>query len=124
MATEKTEKKNKVVKASTKKDTKVAVSETGSIYKKSAASALLRPLITEKSATASASNIYTFEVPASFNKIEIKNAIESLYNVKPIAVNIVIVAPKAVMYRGKPGKKSGYKKAMVQLAEGDKIEFV
>ncbi len=86
--------------------------------------ALRGPRITEKASFLSGSNVYTFNVPKNFNKIEIAEAIESIYKVKPIRVRTVAVPKKKIMSRGKPGIKKGGKKALVYLKKGDKIEFV
>ncbi len=92
--------------------------------KKSLAHALKGPRITEKASLLSASDIYTFDVPKDFNKLEIADAIESIYKVKPVRVRIIAIPSKKVMHGGKPGIKKGGKKAMVYLKKGDKIEFV
>lgn len=85
------------------------------------------PRISEKSyAKASELNIYTFNVPLSANKLEIKEAVEKLYSVKVETVNIARITGKtkqAYKKRGKKiiGKRSDYKKAYVKLAEGQNI---
>lgn len=92
--------------------------------KKSLASALKNPRITEKASLLSTSNIYTFDVPKDFNKFEIAGAILEIYKVKPLQVRVVAIPAKKVMHAGKPGVKKGGKKALVYLKKGDKIEFV
>lgn len=66
---------------------------------------------------------YVFEVPADANKILVKQAVFSLYQVKPRRVNIIKMPAKKIIVRGKPGRRPGYKKAVVYLKKGDKIEF-
>jgi len=85
---------------------------------------LRRIRITEKATMLSENKVYTFEVQKRANKPEIIKAIKEIYNVEPIKVNIVNLPSKRVMSRGKRGVKSGVKKAMVYLKEGDSIEFV
>lgn len=87
---------------------------------------LKRPYITEKSSNASAQKKpgYTFEVNSDFNKNEVQKAVKDVYGVTPIRVNIINAKEKQVFSRGKWGVKSGFKKAIVYLKKGDKIEFV
>ncbi len=83
-----------------------------------------KPRITEKASFAAEQNVYTFLVEDSANKSEIKKAVFELYKVKPVKVNIILIADKRVSYRGKRGLKGRGKKALVYLKEGDKIEFI
>ncbi len=84
-----------------------------------------KPRITEKSGIqAEALNIYTFEVTARANKKNIAKAISEIYHVVPVKVNITVLPAKKVFTRGKKGRKSGVKKAIVYLKKEDKIEFV
>ncbi|HOL21698.1 MAG TPA: 50S ribosomal protein L23 [bacterium] len=80
------------------------------------------PIVTEKATGAVAENKYTFKVDKKARKTQIKEAIEEIYNVKVEKINIVNVHPKKKNYRFRiEGYKSGYKKAIVTLKEGDKI---
>lgn len=80
------------------------------------------PLVTEKSNIAVAGNKYTFCVNRKSGKIQIKKAVESIYNVRVEKVNIVTMPRKKKKYRLRiEGYKPGYKKAVVTLKEGDKI---
>ena len=83
-----------------------------------------RPIITEKTMLlAEQQNKYTFSVDKRANKIQIKKAIEELFNVKVEKVNKMNTAPK----KKRVGQYTGFKpvitKAIVKLAEGDKIEI-
>ncbi len=71
-------------------------------------------------------NIYTFRVMPDANKIQIKDAVEEAFHVKVEQVRIITVHAKKKLdrYRGIVGKKRGYKKALVKLEKGHKIEFV
>ena len=94
------------------------------LQRKSLENALRKPRVTEKSSTLSGGNIYTFDIPSGFNKIEVAKAITLIYNVKPIRVNVITIPRKRMLNRGKPGVKGGGKKAFVYLKAVDKIEFV
>ena len=81
-----------------------------------------RPVITEKATRQSEHNVVVFEVPLSASKPEIKVAIETLFNVKVKAVNTSIARGKAKLFRGRPGTRSNWKKALVTLVEGNSID--
>jgi large subunit ribosomal protein L23 len=84
---------------------------------------LISPIITEKSLNKTAESVYTFKVAKSANKNIIKKAIEEFFKVKVERVNILNV-PSKIRRRGRIiGKKSGFKKAIVQLKKGQKIEL-
>ena len=80
------------------------------------------PVITEKSTMGSEHNQVTFRVPLTANKRELKAAVEGLFNVKVKAVNTIRVKGKTKRFRGTPGQRSDYKKAIITLAEGSKID--
>ena len=82
------------------------------------------PIMTEKSANlAQNSNTITFSVDSKANKIQIKQAVEKIFNVKIESVNIVNVRPR----KKRVGKYSGFtskvKKAIIKLKEGSSIEL-
>ena len=81
-----------------------------------------RPVVTEKSTLASQHNQVTFRVPLDATKPEIKAAVEGLFNVKVRAVNTVNVKGKLKVFRGRVGRRSDWKKAIVSLAEGQTID--
>jgi len=85
---------------------------------------LRRPRITEKAAILSESNTYVFDVDPRTNKNDIAKAIKEVYKVTPVKVNIINIPAKNVVSRGKKGKKSGGKKALVYLKKGDSIEII
>jgi len=84
---------------------------------------LIEPWVTERSHNLMALNKYVFKVAGHSNKNQIKKAIEELYNVKVIKINIINILPKKRNFARKTGWKSGYKKAIATLKEGDKIEM-
>lgn len=92
------------------------------------ADVLVRPVITEKvNGQMEKSSRYTFEVDKRANKLEVKKAVEEHYGVKVEGVNTIVVPAKNKSRFTKAGllrgRKSGYKKAVVTLAEGDSIDL-
>jgi large subunit ribosomal protein L23 len=83
---------------------------------------ILAPVITEKSSLASESNQVIFKVCRDATKPEIKAAVEQLFKVKVLAVNTILRKGKTKRFRGMPGKQQDTKKAIVRLAEGDRID--
>jgi len=86
-----------------------------------------RPVVTEKSMRKSErESIYTFEVDPSANKVEIRRAIEALFNVTVTKVNTMRVMGKTRRrsYRHGMGRTAERKKAMVTLAPGESIDVV
>jgi large subunit ribosomal protein L23 len=81
------------------------------------------PVITEKATAISEHNQVTFRVPVDADKRSVKAAVEGLFNVKVEAVNTILVKGKTKRFRGRPGRRSDYKKAVVTLAEGAKIDL-
>ncbi|TWT05732.1 50S ribosomal protein L23 [Reyranella sp. CPCC 100927] len=81
-----------------------------------------RPVITEKSTNGSTHGQVTFEVPIDASKPEIKAAVEGLFNVKVKAVNTIVVGGKKKVFRGIRGQRGDWKKAVVSLVEGSKID--
>lgn len=86
-----------------------------------------RPVVTEKSMTGSeVANTYTFEVHPSANKVEIRRAVEALFDVHVTNVNTLRVVGKTRRrsYRHGTGRTAARKKAMVTLADGESIDVV
>lgn len=82
------------------------------------------PIITEKSSEiAQNNNQITLSVDTKANKIEIKDAVEKLFNVKVESVNTINVRPKKKRVGRYPGKTNKVKKAVVTLKEGSSIEL-
>ncbi len=83
-----------------------------------------RALITEKGTILrEAANQYFFEVAPDANKIEIKNAVEKLWNVSVLKVRTAVVRGKEKRMGRFIGRRSNWKKALVTLAPGQNIEF-
>jgi large subunit ribosomal protein L23 len=81
------------------------------------------PLITEKATALSERNQVVFRVAIDATKPEIKAAVEGLFGVKVLAVNTLVQKGKTKRFKGRPGVRSDVKKAFVQLAAGQSIDF-
>ncbi|MFQ5658201.1 MAG: 50S ribosomal protein L23 [Candidatus Methylomirabilales bacterium] len=84
---------------------------------------LRRPVVTEKGTALKEQNKYLFEVDRRANKVEIKQAVESLFNVKVAAIHTVAMRGKVKRLGRFAGRTSDWKKAIVTLREGHSIEF-
>ena len=85
---------------------------------------IVAPVVTEKSAKISENgNKIVFRVKNDANKVQIKQAVEKIWNVKVLRVNTINVKPKYKRVGRYAGTTSRYKKAIVTLAEGSKIEI-
>ena len=84
---------------------------------------IIRPIITENTYDMMEEGVYTFEVPKDSNKVEVRQAIEALFNVHVTKVNTLNVKSKPKRLRQQPGRTRTWKKAMVTLAEGETIEL-
>ena len=82
-----------------------------------------KPIISEKSYKLIENNKYVFSVDPSAGKEEIKDAVEAIFNVKVKSVNTMNRAGKIKRQGYTSGRTTGMKKAIITLAEGDKIEF-
>ena len=84
---------------------------------------VIRPVVTEASAMLQETDrTYTFIVAKDANKIEIKNAVQSLFDVKVDAVRTAVYRGKWRRVGRSEGRKASFKKAIVKLAEGDRID--
>ncbi len=84
---------------------------------------ILAPLVTEKATALSERNQVVFRVRLEASKPEIKAAVEALFGVKVLGVNTLVVKGKSKRFKGRPGQRSDWKKAMVRLAEGQSIDL-
>ena len=85
---------------------------------------IIRPLVTEKATVGNEHGQVSFVVAITATKPEIKAAVEMLFNVKVTAVNTSILKGKTKNFRGRPGRRSDTKKAIVSLAEGQAIDLM
>ena len=82
-----------------------------------------KPLVTEKGTRQEESRKYYFEVQTNAKKHQIREAVERLFNVKVAKVNTLVMGGKGKRVRTQPGKTKDWKKAIVTLKEGQKIEL-
>ena len=85
---------------------------------------IVRPVITEKATMSSENGQVSFVVRNDATKPEIKAAVEMLFDVKVVTVNTLITKGKIKMFRGRKGRRSDVKKAIVTLSEGQSIEIM
>ncbi len=83
---------------------------------------IIRPVVTEKSTQAMENNQYTFVVHPKANKTEIKRAVEEIFNVTVLRVNTLRVRGKKRRMGRFVGQRPDWKKAIVTLKDGDRIE--
>ena len=84
---------------------------------------VLAPVVSEKSYGSIADGLYTFKVHQDAHKTQVRQAVEQLFDVTVVAVNIVKVQPKPKRRGLTKGTRKGWKKAIVQLREGNTIEI-
>ena len=113
-ATPKKDSKKETVKSATKK---VKKENTKDAYK-----VLIRPIITEKASSLGVNGQYVFEVASNANKVEIKKAIQSLYGVTAVGIRVMNQRGRKVQYGRHSGTTKSWKKAIISLKPGDKIE--
>ncbi len=101
----------------------VKTTKSNKVDTKNAYKILIKPLVTEKATALAVMNKYCFEVAKDANKIEVSKAIENLYGVKPLNINFINSKGKNVTYGRTSGKKRNWKKAMITLKSGEKIEI-
>lgn len=83
---------------------------------------IVRPLITEKTTQLIELNKYTFEVKQGSNKVEVAKAVEEIWGVKVVAVNMINTQRKTRRVGKYEGLRPAVQKAVVTLAEGDKLD--
>jgi len=84
---------------------------------------LLAPVITEKSTLVAEENKVIFRVPLTATKPEIKEAVEALFKVDVTKVNTILVKGKTKRFRGRIGRRSDFKKAVVTLKDGQSVDI-
>lgn len=114
----KSETKKKTAKPAVAKEKKSTTKGTGHAHR-----ILIKPLITEKAGFLGHENKYVFEVAVDANKIEIAKAVEEVYSIKPVAVNVINRDGKKVRRGREFGRRKDWKKAIVELPEGKTINI-
>ncbi len=84
---------------------------------------LRRPIITEKTDRQAEMGQYTFEVHTAANKIQVKEAVEKAFDVQVLSVNVMVVPGKRRRFGRRVIHTMSWKKAIVTVAEGQRIEF-
>jgi large subunit ribosomal protein L23 len=84
---------------------------------------ILAPVVSEKSYSLIEDNKYSFRVHPRSHKTQIRQAVEDLFDVKVVAVNVMKVQSKPKRRGWTRGRKPGWKKAIVELRDGDRIEI-
>ena len=84
---------------------------------------LLAPVVSEKSYSLIEDGKYAFRVHKDAHKTQVRQAVEELFDVKVVGVNVVKVQPKPKRRGAFKGTKPGWKKAIVQVRAGDTIEI-
>ncbi len=85
---------------------------------------LLGPIVTEKATSLSEHGQIVFKVRMDASKVQIRRAVERLFDVKVTRVNTIHVTGKTKLFRQTLGRRSNYKKAVVTLAEGQNIDYL
>lgn len=98
-------------------ETAAAPRETGAAYR-----ILVRPLVTEKTTRLGKDNQYAFEVALTANKLEIRKAVKAVYGVTPTDVRVMRIYGKPVRSRKGMSRQSTWRKAIVTLKKGDRID--
>jgi large subunit ribosomal protein L23 len=84
---------------------------------------LRRPIVTEKTTMQIEQGIYTFEVDRRANKLQVKEAVEKVFGVDVVSVNVINVPGKPRRWGQHVSRTPSWKKAIVKLAEGQRIEI-
>ena len=84
---------------------------------------MMEPHVAEKSTNLNAKGIYVFRIGKRINKMMVRKAIKEKYNVVPRKIAIINLPSKPTTFRGHKGTRSGFKKALVYLKPGEKIEL-
>jgi len=84
---------------------------------------IISPLLTEKSNMLRENHKYAFVIDARANKLQVKEAVQKMFQVNPVDVNIINVKGKPRRVRQRAGYTSAWKKAVVTLKESDKIQI-
>lgn len=84
---------------------------------------ILSPIVTEKSTNLSEQNKVTFKVPVNSSKESLKKAVEKIFKVNVIKINVINKKTRQKISRGRKVTKKGYKKAIITLKKGQSIDL-
>lgn len=109
-----------------KKATATLTAQAAKLTDRNLSSVLIKPRVTEKAVAKSGQNVYTFVVRKDATKYQVRDAVQQLFSVTPVKVNIVNKSPRQFMSRskGRVITEPGMKKAYVYLKNGDSISLV
>lgn len=82
------------------------------------------PIITEKSTVLGELNKYSFKIASYATKVQVKEAVEQIFGTEVKKVNVLNVKGKTKRFRGRLGKRPGYRKAIVTLPEGKTLDVL
>ncbi|MFH1433983.1 MAG: 50S ribosomal protein L23 [Candidatus Uhrbacteria bacterium] len=121
------EESKKADKKEIKKEKKAEKKEAGAIRPKGALpedleKVIIKPYITEKTAILAHDNHYVFVVSADANRIQVRNAVKAMYGITPVSVNIQNQRGKRVRFGRVRGQQKAWKKALVTVPKGTKID--
>ncbi len=117
---ERFDKKQREKEAKTEMKKPEALIKKASVF---ASKVIIKPHVAEKSTNLNEKGMYVFKVAEKANKIMIKRAVKEAYGVTPRKINIVNIPPKKIFLRRREGVKPGFKKAVIFLKKGEKIEI-
>ncbi|MEK7665648.1 MAG: 50S ribosomal protein L23 [Patescibacteria group bacterium] len=112
------EKKEETKKVVPKKESKKI-----KLVREATTSVILQPLVTEKAARLSTLNTYVFRINRRATRVQVMEAFTDLYGVQPIRVNIINHRAEPVRFGRLTGKQTAWKKAMVTLPKGKKVQI-
>ncbi len=84
---------------------------------------IVKPVITEKSMEMMGENKFTFIVHRSANKVQIRKAVEEIFKINVVSVNTMNMRGKSRRVGVHVGRRSDWKKAIVKIADGQRIDF-
>lgn len=84
---------------------------------------IIKPRATEKAIVATDKNKYVFVVSKNANKDNLYQEVVMTYKVNPLKINIINTSSREIMRKGRPGRVSAFKKAIITLKKGDKIDI-
>jgi large subunit ribosomal protein L23 len=114
----------KVEKKAEKIETKPDFVKTSVKQGKFSYEAVKQPHISEKASYLAEKDQYIFEISPRYNKNEVKNAVEGIYGVNVVSVNIITIPAKKRRLGRTEGFRKSFKKAVVRIKEGQKIEIL
>jgi len=123
-AVKKTEKKSEKVLVEKKEEAVKTTSTAKAKNAKFSYEAVRQPHISEKASYLAEKDQYVFDVSPNYNKKEIKNAVEGIYKVDVLSVNVIKIPSKKRRLGKTEGFRKAYKKAVVKIKEGQKIEIL